>query len=210
MATCTPTHTHLLPTLLMRLYLHQHTPMASLGIEYDSEYESIGSASRESLCSATAQAPTFERYPRFMLPRASGLSTMGEIHSLGSSSRTAPLHTDSAASLSGYDQASVYPATWHEYEDQFNYFYNCHFIEQDYYDYLAAGPRRSGDSFVLDDNAGGDGDDEHVDYYSDDNANIDVANIDEHMSDVVVAPSAESTATTEPTEPANAVDPDTA
>ncbi|KAJ2614626.1 hypothetical protein H4S08_001628 [Coemansia sp. RSA 1365] len=83
-------------------------------------------------------------HPRYMLPRASGMSTMGEIHSL------APPHAQSSAALasnpSGYDQSSVYPATWHEYEDQFNYFYNCHFIEQDYYDYLSGNLRRPGDN----------------------------------------------------------------
>ncbi|PIA16654.1 hypothetical protein COEREDRAFT_86743 [Coemansia reversa NRRL 1564] len=69
---------------------------------------------------------------------------MGEIHSL------APPHVQSSAALasspSEHDQSSVYPATWHEYEDQFNYFYNCHFIEQDYYDYLSGNLRRPSDN----------------------------------------------------------------
>ncbi|KAJ1814939.1 Glucosamine-6-phosphate isomerase (Glucosamine-6-phosphate deaminase) (GNPDA) (GlcN6P deaminase) [Coemansia sp. RSA 2598] len=81
------------------------------------------------------------RHPRFMLPRASGLSTMGEIHSLTHAVAAAPPE-HAASDLAGYDQTSTYPATWHEYEDQFNYFYNCHFIEQDYYDYLSSGFRR--------------------------------------------------------------------
>ncbi|KAJ2842688.1 hypothetical protein GGI22_007464, partial [Coemansia erecta] len=85
-------------------------------------------------------------YPRFMLPRASGMSTMGEIHSLGPS----PHNQSPAASVTnlvGYNQAQVYPARWHEYEDQFNYFYNCHFIEQDYYDFISSqGQHPSGDT----------------------------------------------------------------
>ncbi|KAJ2083435.1 hypothetical protein H4R24_000814 [Coemansia sp. RSA 988] len=84
------------------------------------------------------------RHPRYMLPRASGMSTMGEIHSLAPPHVSPP--TEMASSPPGYDQSSVYPATWHEYEDQFNYFYNCHFIEQDYYNYLSGNLRRPGDN----------------------------------------------------------------
>ncbi|KAJ2718879.1 Glucosamine-6-phosphate isomerase (Glucosamine-6-phosphate deaminase) (GNPDA) (GlcN6P deaminase) [Coemansia sp. D1744] len=92
-----------------------------------------------------------EHYPRYMLPRASGLSTMGEIHALVPSP-LAQSPAGSAVSLTRDIQAPVYPATWHEYEDQFNYFYSCHFIEQDYYDYLAGNTRRNGNNGYLEDN----------------------------------------------------------
>ncbi|KAJ2609338.1 hypothetical protein EV177_004510 [Coemansia sp. RSA 1804] len=109
------------------------------------------------------------RYPRYMLPRTSGMSTMGEIHSLGPSPHNRS-PASSAMNISGYNQGPVYPATWHEYEDQFNYFYNCHFIEQDYYNYLANHYRRSSDS--NEDEDGGIGDTEDIDKtesYSDNN-----------------------------------------
>ncbi|KAJ2508823.1 Glucosamine-6-phosphate isomerase (Glucosamine-6-phosphate deaminase) (GNPDA) (GlcN6P deaminase) [Coemansia sp. RSA 2052] len=121
-----------------------------------------------------------ERYPRYMLPRASGMSTMGEIHALGPSPPTRS-PADSMVNMASYDQASIYPATWHEYEDQFNYFYNCHFIEQDYYDYLAGSTRRPynyGEEDI--------GNDDYMESYSDENADVDVADIDVHMGDVSV------------------------
>lgn len=126
-----------------------------------------------------------EHYPRYMLPRTSGMSTMGEIHALGPSPPTRS-PADSTVNLVGYDQASVYPATWHEYEDQFNYFYNCHFIEQDYYDYLA-GSSHHPNSYGEEDIGEEDGNDDYMESYSDDNPNVDVADIDVHMSDVNVA-----------------------
>ncbi|KAI9506172.1 hypothetical protein GGI25_005702 [Coemansia spiralis] len=101
-------------------------------IEYD-DNGSVGSTNGQSQLIGDAE---LSRYPRFMLPRASGMSTMGEIQSLALSPRTQS-PTISIPNVSGYDQPLAYPATWREYEDQFNYFYNCHFIEQDYYDYLA-------------------------------------------------------------------------
>ncbi|KAJ2829773.1 hypothetical protein IWW50_000661 [Coemansia erecta] len=106
-----------------------------------------------------------EHYPRFMLPRASGMSTMGEIHALVPS----PLSRSPAGStvnLTREEQSSVYPATWHEYEDQFNYFYSCHFIEQDYYDYLAGSLRRASNTEYPEDNDIGS--DEEMAEYSDD------------------------------------------
>ncbi|KAJ2313456.1 Glucosamine-6-phosphate isomerase (Glucosamine-6-phosphate deaminase) (GNPDA) (GlcN6P deaminase) [Coemansia sp. RSA 2705] len=110
-----------------------------------------------------------EHYPRFMLPRASGMSTMGEIHALVPS----PLvqsPAGSAASLARDDQAAAYPPTWHEYEDQFNYFYSCHFIEQDYYDYLANNMRRTSNGYLEAANSGSD--EEMVEYSDDDGASI--------------------------------------
>ncbi|KAJ2856974.1 hypothetical protein J3B02_001301 [Coemansia erecta] len=66
---------------------------------------------------------------------------MGEIHSFTHTTAAMP-STRASSDLASFDQSSTYPPTWHEYEDQFNYFYNCHFIEQDYYDYLASGYQR--------------------------------------------------------------------
>ncbi|KAJ2492468.1 hypothetical protein IWW37_001372 [Coemansia sp. RSA 2050] len=135
-------------------------------------------------CSYVANTAT-EHYPRYMLPRASGMSTMGEIHALGPSPPTRS-PADSTVNLVGYDQASVYPATWHEYEDQFNYFYNCHFIEQDYYDYLAGNSYRP-ISYGEEDTGEGEGNGDYMETYSDENANNDVANIDALMGDVRTA-----------------------
>ncbi|KAJ2822602.1 hypothetical protein GGI24_003900 [Coemansia furcata] len=107
------------------------------------------------------------------------MSTMGEIHALGPSPPTRS-PADSTVNLVGYDQASAYPATWHEYEDQFNYFYNCHFIEQDYYDYLAGSlhrPNSNGEEDINDD---------YMESYSDENVDVDVADIDVHMGEVIV------------------------
>ncbi|KAJ2791999.1 Glucosamine-6-phosphate isomerase (Glucosamine-6-phosphate deaminase) (GNPDA) (GlcN6P deaminase) [Coemansia linderi] len=154
-----------------------------------------------------------EHYPRYMLPRASGMSTMGEIHALGPSPPTRS-PADSTANLAGYDQASVYPATWHEYEDQFNYFYNCHFIEQDYYDYLAGTSYRP-ISYGEEDAGEDDGNGDFMETYSDENANSDVANIDALMGDVDAAqpmseiPPTASLATTE-AELSDVADPDSA
>ncbi|KAJ1767822.1 hypothetical protein IW140_003979 [Coemansia sp. RSA 1813] len=108
------------------------------------------SSDAESISSVENQSQAMDdiepgRYPRFMLPRASGMSTMGEIHSLGPSPRNQS-PASSMANLAGYGQAPVYPAMWHEYEDQFNYFYNCHFIEQDYYDYISSHHQRPSDN----------------------------------------------------------------
>ncbi|KAJ2364522.1 hypothetical protein H4S02_010873, partial [Coemansia sp. RSA 2611] len=154
-----------------------------------------------------------EHYPRYMLPRASGMSTMGEIHALGPSPPTRS-PADSTVNLAGYDQASVYPATWHEYEDQFNYFYNCHFIEQDYYDYLAGTSYRP-ISYGEEDAGEDDGNGDFMETYSDENANSDVANIDALMGDVDAAqpmseiPPTASLATTE-AELSDVADPDSA
>ncbi|KAJ2346790.1 hypothetical protein GGF43_004905, partial [Coemansia sp. RSA 2618] len=52
------------------------------------------------------------------------------------------------------------------YEDQFNYFYSCHFIEQDYYDYLAGSLRRASNTEYPEDNDIGS--DEEMAEYSDD------------------------------------------
>ncbi|KAJ1720682.1 hypothetical protein LPJ53_004721 [Coemansia erecta] len=91
-------------------------------------------------------------------------------------------------------RSSVYPATWHEYEDQFNYFYNCHFIEQNYYDYLASGYPQANtvaDGSSNDHADGGDdASDQDMDYYSDGSSSAaigideDIGDIDVHMSSV--------------------------
>ncbi|KAJ2328030.1 Glucosamine-6-phosphate isomerase (Glucosamine-6-phosphate deaminase) (GNPDA) (GlcN6P deaminase) [Coemansia sp. RSA 2702] len=136
--------------------------------------DSTGEAREPELDSACAPAAApedaaAEHYPRFMLPRASGMSTMGEIHALVPS----PLvqsPAGSAASLARDDQAAAYPPTWHEYEDQFNYFYSCHFIEQDYYDYLANNMRRTSNGYLEAANSGSD--EEMVEYSDDDGASI--------------------------------------
>ncbi|KAJ2156625.1 hypothetical protein GGF46_005068 [Coemansia sp. RSA 552] len=69
------------------------------------------------------------------------MSTMGELHSLIASPATSP------ASAPVDDNPSLYPPTWHEYEDQFNYFYSCHFIEQNYYGHLAGHLRQPSASY---------------------------------------------------------------
>ncbi|KAJ2743994.1 Glucosamine-6-phosphate isomerase (Glucosamine-6-phosphate deaminase) (GNPDA) (GlcN6P deaminase) [Coemansia sp. BCRC 34301] len=150
----------------------------------DAEDDDDRSVSISSSSRGLSYAAAAGRYPRYMLPRASGMSTMGEIHALGPSP-TIRSPADSMANLASYGQTSVYPATWHEYEDQFNYLYNCHFIEQDYYDYLAGSTRRP-DSYGEED-IGNDG---YIDSYSDENADVDVSGIDVHMGDVNVAQAA--------------------
>ncbi|KAJ2722206.1 hypothetical protein GGI07_003483 [Coemansia sp. Benny D115] len=141
------------------------------------------------------------RHPRFMVPYASGLSTMGEIHSFG-----ATLHTQSPAeSLASMARqpsslTSAYPPTWHEYEDQFNYFYNCHFVDQDYYDYLAGNTRPipgadgGRDTFNygnIGNNASANSDSDEEPGPSDAASDIctdsadDVVNIDSHMGSVI-------------------------
>ncbi|KAJ2226585.1 hypothetical protein IWW45_007398 [Coemansia sp. RSA 485] len=117
------------------------------------------------------------RHPRFMLPRASGLSTMGEIHSFAQTTAAMP-PARTASDLPSYDQSSTYPATWHEYEDQFNYFYNCHFIEQDYYDYLASSHRNPGSANVsapgADSSAGNESQDDSDDFGEDSELDQDI------------------------------------
>ncbi|KAJ2781579.1 hypothetical protein GGI15_003177 [Coemansia interrupta] len=172
---------------------------AEVAAEDGSDASQYGGEDAEDMTDSVTEYPTAElaysdhRHSRFMLPRASGLSTMGDIHSFAHSpvDRASAL---TASSLPTHDQGSVYPATWHEYEDQFNYFYNCHFIEQDYYDYLSSGYPQA-------DSMAGSGSNEHVndaddasdqgmEYYSDDSGSAvdaideDIGDIDVHMSSV--------------------------
>ncbi|KAJ1864689.1 Glucosamine-6-phosphate isomerase (Glucosamine-6-phosphate deaminase) (GNPDA) (GlcN6P deaminase) [Coemansia sp. RSA 989] len=114
-------------------------------------------------------AGLIERYPRFMLPRASGLSTMGEIHALLPSPAVQSPDSSSANLAHDSHPSSAYPATWHEYEDQFNYLYSCHFIEQEYYDYLAGNSHHNSSSYANEVNSDGDivYDDEEAVEYSD-------------------------------------------
>ncbi|KAJ2451464.1 hypothetical protein EV183_003598 [Coemansia sp. RSA 2336] len=110
-----------------------------------------------------------ERYPRFMLPRASGLSTMGEIHALLPSPAVQSPDSSSANLAHDSNSASAYPPTWHEYEDQFNHLYSCHFIEQEYYDYLTGNSHHHNSSYANEVNSDGDAvyDDEEAVEYSD-------------------------------------------
>ncbi|KAJ1853735.1 hypothetical protein LPJ73_002588 [Coemansia sp. RSA 2703] len=159
--------------------------------EQDDDDEEVTDSANE--YPATGPAFPDRHHSRFMLPRASGLSTMGDIRSFVHS----PVDRSSALlapSLPAHDQGSVYPATWHEYEDQFNYFYNCHFIEQDYYDYLATGYPQAGGMAASDSSSHDidrdDASDQDMDYYSDGSASAldavdeDIGDIDVHMSSV--------------------------
>ncbi|KAJ2843693.1 Glucosamine-6-phosphate isomerase (Glucosamine-6-phosphate deaminase) (GNPDA) (GlcN6P deaminase) [Coemansia brasiliensis] len=119
-------------------------------------------------CEDYDNAGPVEHYPRFMLPRASGMSTMGEIHALLPSPMMVQSPDNSSANLARDSHtSSAYPDTWHEYEDQFNYFYSCHFIEQDYYDYLAGNSNRNNSSYINDANSDSDVYDEEAVEYSD-------------------------------------------
>lgn len=81
---------------------------------------------------------SFDSYPHLMAPYPAQLGTA----TTGSNDPSHPGSPSSAsfpARLTSHEEgSSVYPANWHEYESQYNYLYNRHFVAQGYYDHMEA------------------------------------------------------------------------